>query len=234
MSDDDQAQKPETREPSIERDEFMQFEKPDAPAREWAIANDSEYDFHVTGPDIKRGDKVHVIEKSAYDALLEEKSFLENQWRMVCNRLEKEQVAGDVLAKRVAELEALLEPTANKYYFEQMHKYWNESIAAKAEIERHISEKQQFVNQRNHAESELSRANQRIKALELNAKGLEKENVAFRLQEEREQRLVAALEKINSMFFGLQWDGLGEKKSEAVRKIRELLLETLKAHNGEA
>lgn len=136
----------------------------------------------------------------------------------------------DALRLRVTELEGAIESgTAIAY---EMTALAEELATAKGQIEfltRGLSGAEHLWQER------LTQANQQIKFLEENME--RKEHYWSGIKEklkEREQRLVAALEKINSMFFGLQWDGLGEKKSEAVRKIRELLLETLKAHNGEA
>lgn len=42
-------------------------------------------------------------------------------------------------------LEALLEPSANKYYFDQMHKYWDESLALKERAQKLVAALEEII-----------------------------------------------------------------------------------------
>lgn len=57
--------------------------------REWTIVNDSEYDFHVIGPTLKRGTETRVIERSSYERVVAELAASEREVKVLKNMVKK-------------------------------------------------------------------------------------------------------------------------------------------------
>lgn len=55
---------------------------------------------------------------------------------------------------RIAELEKMLQPSANKYYFDQMHKYWDENTVLKEREQKLVAVIKKFLNEKQLPNSE--------------------------------------------------------------------------------
>lgn len=218
------SQKPYHSKSEMRRVEHMKehAQKADAPPREepnlwlaWQIKWALE-DGKVISTDA-------FVRESAYDAIAKELAAL------------KEKDESDLLAGECVRLRVELE--AAKTRIEKLQKHFDncnsdkivtlnqELASAKQEIERHISEKQQFVNQRNSAEAKLTQANARIKDLTRAGEtwqGHAEANHALLMRaEERIKELEAELAQ--TKLTQLTCDDINEKNKARIKELEEIL-----------